>query len=192
MGLEQFANNASSTLNGGINNLVTSLIVQSAVLFPTQGQFRILIDSELMLVTAVAGTTFTVTRGAEGTSAVSHSNGVPVTHILTAAALNQITGLTAPTQGTIRTVSANTTIDSPNPDFEIWCNTAAGAINLTLPVATVGRLIRVRDSAGQAETNNITLVRHGSENINGIAANRVLQTNGGCWDVESDGTNWLV
>jgi hypothetical protein len=90
MPVEQFVNNAQTTLNGAINNSVTSLVVTSATGFPTVGNFRLLIDSEIMLVTAVSGTTFTITRGIEGTTAASHSSGAPVTHILTADALKNI------------------------------------------------------------------------------------------------------
>lgn len=89
---EQFSNNASSTLNGAIDNDDTSLVVTSASSFPTTGNFRIRIDDEIMLVTAVSGTTFTVTRAVEGTSAASHSNGADVRHVLTAAALQAIVG----------------------------------------------------------------------------------------------------
>lgn len=89
MPTEKFANSAVTTLNGGINNAVTSLVVTSATLFPTAGQFRIKIDNEIMIVTNVSGTTFTVTRGAEGTSAASHSNSAVVRHVLTAGALTQ-------------------------------------------------------------------------------------------------------
>lgn len=87
MTTEQFANNASSTLNGAINSSVTSLVVTSATKFSSAPQFRILIDSEYMLVTAVAGTTFTITRGIEGSTAASHSNGATVSQILTAGSL---------------------------------------------------------------------------------------------------------
>lgn len=80
---EQFANEVSSTLNGGINDSVTSLSVASATGFPTDGNFRIRINDEILLVTAVSGTTFTVVRGQEGTSAAAHSNGDDVTHVLT-------------------------------------------------------------------------------------------------------------
>jgi hypothetical protein len=89
LALEQFTNNASTTLNGGINNAVTSLVVTSASSFPTAGNFRILIDSELILVTAVSGTTFTISRAVEGTAAASHSNGATITEIITAASLIQ-------------------------------------------------------------------------------------------------------
>jgi len=85
---EQFANNPSSTLAGAIAAGATSLTVASAASFSTEGTFRILVDSEIMLVTGVAGATFTVERGAEGTSAAAHSAGATVTQVLTAGALN--------------------------------------------------------------------------------------------------------
>lgn len=89
MSTEKFANDASSTLNGSINSIVTSLIVTSATPFPSAGQFRIRIDLEILLVTGVSGTTFTVTRGIEGTTAASHANGAVVAHIITAGSLDE-------------------------------------------------------------------------------------------------------
>lgn len=87
--MEQFSNNASSTLSSGISSGATSLSVASASAFPSSGNFRILIDSEIFLVTAVSGTTFTVTGAQEGTTAASHSSGATVTHIVTAGGLIQ-------------------------------------------------------------------------------------------------------
>ena len=63
---EQFKNLASTTLSGDIDNATTSVGVASAMGF-TGGNFRILVDSEIMLVTGVSGTTFTVVRHQEGT-----------------------------------------------------------------------------------------------------------------------------
>jgi hypothetical protein len=87
---EQYKNNLATTLSGAINASVTSLTVASATGWPTTGDFRILIDSEILLVTAVSGTTFTVTRGAESTTAASHSDGAAITHVLTAGALEAL------------------------------------------------------------------------------------------------------
>jgi len=84
---ELFKNLASTTLNGDINDAVTSLVVASAMGF-TSGDFRILIDSEIMKVSGVSGTTFTVARAQEGTAAASHTNATAVSHVLTAAALD--------------------------------------------------------------------------------------------------------
>jgi hypothetical protein len=92
MAVEQFANNAATTLDAAIETTDgTSLTVTSYAGFPSVAQFRILIDSEIMLVTAGAGTTtWTVTRGAEGSTAATHLDEAVVTHILTAGALAQL------------------------------------------------------------------------------------------------------
>lgn len=92
MTIEQFVNGASTTLSGNINSSVTSLTVASASGFPSGGNFRIIIDSEIMLVTAVSGTTFTVTRGADSTSAASHTSGASILAVITAGALTQFRG----------------------------------------------------------------------------------------------------
>ena len=94
MAAEQFANNAQTTLNGAITSpTATSIAVSSASGFPSSAQFRILVDSELMLVTSGAGTTtWAVTRGIEGTTAGTHANGATVTQVLTAGALANLDG----------------------------------------------------------------------------------------------------
>lgn len=87
---EKFANAASTTLNGAIDASQTTLVVTSAALFPLSGTFRLIIGSELFIVTGVSGTTFTVTRGAESSVAATHASGVAVTCIITAGALTQM------------------------------------------------------------------------------------------------------
>lgn len=84
---EQFANQALTTLAAKLAEGATTLTVASATRFPTEGDFRILIDSELMMVTAVEGTTFTVERGIEETTDIAHANGSSVTQVLTAGGL---------------------------------------------------------------------------------------------------------
>ncbi|MBL8794266.1 MAG: hypothetical protein JNM56_10190 [Planctomycetia bacterium] len=92
MATEKFANNAQTTLVGDINNSVTSITVASGSGFPASEQFRIRIDNELMLVTTggSGSTTWTVTRGVEGTTATSHCGGALVTHGLTAGAIQNL------------------------------------------------------------------------------------------------------
>lgn len=88
MSVELFTNNASSTLNGGINSSVTSLVVNSAATFPASGNFRIIVDNEIILVGSVSGNTFSnLSRGIENTTAAIHANGATVTHILTAGSM---------------------------------------------------------------------------------------------------------
>lgn len=111
---EQYANNSASTLSAGINNSVTSLAVASASTFPTLPSFRIRIDDEAMLVTAVAGTTYTVTRGIEGTAAASHSSGAIVRHVITAGALAGMGGWTEVIKASDETVSGSTSLQDDN------------------------------------------------------------------------------
>lgn len=87
---EQLANNASSTLNGALDNVMTTVTVINGTPFSSSGTFRIIVDSEIMLVSAISGNVMTVTRGQEGTAAVSHSNGATVTQIVTASAFVQL------------------------------------------------------------------------------------------------------
>lgn len=96
MALERFANTPTpaapstpwTTLNGAITSGALSLTVTSASAFPSSAQFRVLIDSEWILITAGAGTsTWTVTRGVDGSTPTAHAHGASIFHVLTAAAL---------------------------------------------------------------------------------------------------------
>lgn len=87
MGAYRFTNNAESTLSGALTAGNTALTVASAAAFPTAGNFTIVVDSEIMLVTGVAGATFTIVRAQEGTSAAAHVSGAIVRHVVTADAL---------------------------------------------------------------------------------------------------------
>jgi len=72
-----------TTLNGAINNSVTTITVTSADDFPPANPYRIRVGSELMDVTAGQATTsWTVTRGADGTTAASHGDGAAVRHMI--------------------------------------------------------------------------------------------------------------
>lgn len=73
----------STTLNGAIDDVTTSLVVASAADFPISGPYRIRVGSELMEVTAGQGTTgWTVTRGVDGTTAASHGDAATVRHMV--------------------------------------------------------------------------------------------------------------
>ncbi len=63
----------------------------------TIGQFRVVIDSEIVIVNYFSGTWTVITRGAEGSTAAAHSIGASVMHDLTAGAL---TSLVAEATGT--------------------------------------------------------------------------------------------
>ena len=65
----------------------TSMTVASASQFPSAGNYDVLIDTEIITVTAGQGTgTWTITRGARGTTAATHANGANVKWLPPAAA----------------------------------------------------------------------------------------------------------
>lgn len=86
---EQLVNNFTTMVVGGIDGSSTSLPVASTAIDPANGNFRLLIGSEYLLVTDIDDAThYTVTRGIEGTSAAAHSAGVAVTAITTVGGFN--------------------------------------------------------------------------------------------------------
>jgi hypothetical protein len=98
MPTEMYANNASTTLSAAISSTsATSCSVASSSGFPVATnvavaysngyvglqQFRVLIDSEILIVVNISGTTWTITRGVEDTAAATHASGATVTMLLT-------------------------------------------------------------------------------------------------------------
>ena len=93
-----FANNCNTTLNGGITAVATSMVVTSATGFPvptgSQYFYCTLADAatqttiEIVKVTAVSGTTFTIVRGQDGTAGTIFASGAVVSLRLVRASLN--------------------------------------------------------------------------------------------------------
>ena len=106
-----------TTLASGINSSVTSMTVASGTGSGLLGgvtlasgnvdQFTVAIDpdttsEEIVFITAAASDTFTIVRGRAGTSAISHSAGATIKHVLTSDDLNAFeAGLDSGTGGTV-------------------------------------------------------------------------------------------
>jgi hypothetical protein len=104
MPTEQYTNDATTTLVNTIAAGDTSITVQSTVGFPTIPTFHIRIDNEILLVTAVSGATWTVSRAVEACQgtilAVAHAAGATVAEVLTADSLKSI-----PNYGSVKIVT---------------------------------------------------------------------------------------
>lgn len=106
-----------TTLASGINSSVTSMTVASGTGSALLGgvtlasgnvdQFTVALDpdtssEEIVFITAAASDTFTIVRGGAGTTAISHSAGATVKHVLTSDDLNAFeAGLDSGTGGTV-------------------------------------------------------------------------------------------
>lgn len=74
-----------TTLASSINDSVTSIDVVAVVGWPASYPYTVIIDQdtaseEVVEVTARTGTTLTVVRGVDGTTAVAHNSGAAVNH----------------------------------------------------------------------------------------------------------------
>lgn len=140
------ANRAESTLDGGIGDADLSLdvAVGEGALFPAAGDFHITIEDEILVCTARAGDTLTVTRAAEGTIAAAHIDGKAVELRIT--------------KGVIDAIEAEIDAKVADADFtaaeEVMVGTGAGTHNqITLAASQVlGRL-----AAGN--TTNVTMAQ---------------------------------
>ncbi len=76
-----FSVTVQTTLSGAIDVIATTISVAAFTGFPPNGQFTIRVDDEVMTVTAVNATTWTVVRGIAETIATAHGSGATVTQI---------------------------------------------------------------------------------------------------------------
>jgi hypothetical protein len=107
--------------------------VTDASNFPTEGDFRVIVENEIMLVTSVSGNNFTVVRGYESTTAVSHSASTDISQIVTKGGLEKYLQEGVPLFGdtTVPGVfnlknAAGTTLDST--DFT-WYNQTSATVD---------------------------------------------------------------
>jgi YVTN family beta-propeller protein len=143
MTTERFSNQASTTLASSVGSGDLSISVQGTAHFPTQPEFRIRIGHELLLVTGVSGTTWTVTRGIEGTTADHHAAGSAVVAVLTAGALDELRAeieaedRTASGIRTATTVVSTAAATAPTPG-QIITATSGTAANWETPGISSG------------------------------------------------------
>lgn len=69
-------------------------------------------------------------------------------------------------------------------------DSSIGAVQLNLPAPTSTTWFIVKDAAGQARTNNITIHRNASEQIDGVSSDFIIAANNAAWFFVSNGTNW--
>lgn len=86
---EALKNSGRTTLNGAINDSVTSITVTDGSVFPSSGRFQVRVGDEIMRCTARSSNVLTVTRAQEGTTAASHADAAVITAPLTAAGLQR-------------------------------------------------------------------------------------------------------
>lgn len=183
----------STTLAAAVTSGDTSISVASAANAPTIAageQWIIAVQSsstpssrEIMAVTAITSTTFTVTRAQEGTSAGTWAIGDIVFGTNTA---GQMAALQQLFSGGAGTISANTTLTAANANT--YWNLAAG-YTATLPAASAV----TGKSFGFFATGGCTLASGGGSFYGGSLSGTSVTLSASDWLlVQSDGTNYRV
>jgi hypothetical protein len=129
---------AATTLTAAATAAATTVAVQSAAGFPTNLPFAVQIEQETLSVTAVAGLNWTVTRGANGTTAAAHAQGATVTFGFKGLPVDDPTLFQGDLGNAVREVFSQ----SPGPSL-VWAvqtDTADGADAVKNALAVVGKL----------------------------------------------------
>ncbi len=90
---EKLVNLAETTLAAALTATETTVQLTSEAGFPETGNYRVTVDSEIMLVTARSGKKLTVKRGQEGTTAIEHKSEAAIAATLTKEALELLFGV---------------------------------------------------------------------------------------------------
>lgn len=196
MNLEKFTNQNSqiAILISAIGAGDTSCIVSNPANFPVLAagqQFRMAIQDtpaspiELVLVTATNGPTFTISRGAEGSPALSHIQGAACAESFTAYHANA----SFPSGGQ-QTGATPYSFDGSQAIMEInpaITPSGTSVVNISTAKLLPFRLYIIADGAGNAAAHNIVLTPDAG-NIGG-ASTYSITSNGGAARFYWNGTN---
>jgi hypothetical protein len=189
-----FANGAQTTLASSCTSGAATISVVSALAFPA-APFHIVVDTELMTVTLVIGTTFTVTRGIEGSGAQAHAAGAVVTNTVTAgdfagfgsggtpgdmiaALVNAVNSVTNPVAATLVAATAN--------NIKVTTNSS-----ISMPIPAAKKVVLVKVTADS--TALLTINPNAGETINfGLNTQRIMWADESATFICLDGANWDI
>lgn len=164
-----------TALSAGINDTALSLQVDSLTGYPGSFPFTIIVDEgtsseEVMTVTNAASTVLTVTRGADGTTALSHSLGATVRHGISARDFREpqehmdasvAHGATGAVVGTTNTqVLTNKTLTAPTVTNPTITGGGSWAGSPTLVTPTIASLVNMEHDHSSAAEGGILSAPH--------------------------------
>lgn len=138
MPVRNYANAPATALTDSCSALATSIVVNSVSGLPISYPFTLIIDrgtasEEAVSVTAAAGTTLTVTRGIDGTTAFAHTKDAVVVHGITAQDIREANAHVNATSG----VHGATGAVVGTTDAQVLTNKDLSSASNTLPTSTV-------------------------------------------------------
>lgn len=204
---EQFANFAITSLASSISAYQTKITVADPSRFPLLGNFHIVVQSfdittqipvsspELMLVTAVNGKQFTVTRGIENTAPIAFASGAQVACIVTAGVMQALQSGGGGSSGTVTAVNTFPYTATAQAGLTIYTLYAASsAVTFNLPaIPAANEIANVVDAGNTSGTGLITISGNGNPIVAyGTSGSSIgINSNGGSISLAWDGTNWV-
>ena len=152
-----------TTVTTGITNTGTSVIVGSTTGFPSSFPYCLALDynassEEVVLVTSASGTTLTITRGYNGTTAISHNVGAVVRHVIIAQDMTDFSDhmdLTTSVHGITNTANLITTTSTNTlTNKTISGGTLTGSLTAGGGVGTSGQVLSSTGSGVQWTTTS--------------------------------------
>jgi hypothetical protein len=125
----------AGTLTADINNVVTSFAVSTVTGHPSTYPYTIIVNEntaneEVMEVTNRSGTTLTVTRGVDGTTAVSHLSGASVKHGVSARDFDEPNAFLNEGGTIASSASGSVTLDDVAPQVRLAGSVADTGLNI--------------------------------------------------------------
>jgi hypothetical protein len=182
-----YATFAGTTLVGGIDAAVTTATVASAAGIAPNVEIQI--GAERLLVTAVVGTTLTVTRGIRGTSAAAHANAAAVTGTATPGAdFIATSGTLSWNPGTTgsQTVAVPINDDFTTEGVEVTGFGLSAPVNATVPAVGAAAALTIIDDDSPGVRLSVATV---NVTEGGTTATYTLRLNN---DPTADGTTVRV
>lgn len=197
-----------TTLASGISNTATTMTVATGTGSALMGgvtlatgnidQFTVAIDpdtqsEEIVFVTAVSSDTLTIVRGQAGSSAITHSGGATVKHVLTSSDLTAFeAGLNETIPLNTQTGTSYTLVAGDAGDLVTLTNSSA--ITLTVPTnASVPFAVGSQITIIQSGSGNVTVVGDTGVVVSSADGDLKLRTQWSAATLIKTGTNtWVL
>ena len=197
-----------TTLASGISNTATTMTVATGTGSALMGgvtlatgnidQFTVALDpdtqsEEIVFVTAVSSDTLTIVRGQAGSSAITHSGGATVKHVLTSSDLTAFeSGLNETIPLNTQTGTTYTLVAGDAGDLVTLTNSSPITLtvptNASVPFATGSQITIVQSGAG-----NVTVVGATGVTVNSADADLKLRVQWSAATLIKLGTNnWVL
>lgn len=184
----------NNSLFGNHSALLTILFINDVISgsVPVQGLSKVLVTANTFMVDRTNSTALI-------TKPINYNSGIVSTALtkINPVAFGNAEGVGFEINTSLyvntNSITSDYTVDSTVLDIVIFADTTTAPLTITLPTHRAGRKIIIKDVAGNASINHITLARNGGAgNIDDYAGDRTIANNWASLTLISNGTIWAI